>query len=85
MDGKIYEIHATPREVIFCISPRRQVRLLPEQVQEALGASGGNLEDVLDESFLLLDKPQSIARFQSVVARYPGQSIDRPEEEAEEE
>lgn len=78
MDGKIYEIHATPAEVIFCVSPRRQVRLSPGQVLEALGGDSSHLEDVLDQHFLLVDKPLSINSFQSLVARYPRQAIDRP-------
>ena len=78
MNGKIYEIHATPVEVIFCVSPRRQVRLLPVQVLEALGGENGHLEDVLDQNFLLVDKPLSINSFQSLVARFPRQAIDRP-------
>ena len=78
MNGKIYEIHATPGEVIFCVSPRRQVRLSPGQVLEALGSDSGHLEDLLDEHFLLVDKPLSITSFQNLVARFPRQAIDRP-------
>jgi hypothetical protein len=78
MDGKIYEIHATPGEVIFCVSPRRQVRLSPGQVLEALGGDNGHLEDLLDQHFLLVDKPLSISAFQGLVSRFPRQAIDRP-------
>ena len=78
MDGKIYEIHATPAEVIFCVSPRRQVRLSPGQVLEALGGDSGPLEDLLDQHFLLVDKPLSISSFQNLVARFPRQAVDRP-------
>jgi len=85
MEGKIYEIHATPGEIIFCVSPRRQVRLSPEQVLEALGTPGAYLEDALDEHFLLVDKPQSIHRFQNVVARFPRQAVDAPEGAGDEE
>jgi hypothetical protein len=59
MEGKIYEIHATPEEVIFCISPRRQFRLHAGQVLEALGLNGAHLEDALDDHFLLVEKPVS--------------------------
>src|SRR5437867_6219478 len=85
MEGKIYEIHATPEEIIFCVSPRRQVRLSPEQVLEALGATGAHLEDTLDENFLLVDKPLSINRFQIVVSRFPRQTVDTPEGAADDE
>ena len=78
MDGKIYEIHATPDEVIFCVSPRRQVRLTPPQVLEALGGDPAQLEDALDKHFLLVDKPASVNTFQNLVARFPRQTIDRP-------
>lgn len=77
MDGKIYEIHATPDEVIFCVSPRRQVRLSSTQVLEAL-AEGAHLEDALDRHFLLVDKPASIQSFNTLVARFPKQTIDKP-------
>lgn len=77
MDGKIYEIHATTDEVIFCVSPRRQVRLSSAQVLEAL-AEGNHLEDALDKHFLLVDKPDSIQSFNALVARFPRQTIDRP-------
>ena len=85
MDGKIYEIHATPGEVIFCVSPRRQVRLIPAQVLEALGAGAAHLEDALDDHFLLVDKPLSIHRFQNVVARFPKQALDAPDGAGDEE
>jgi hypothetical protein len=78
LDGKIYEIHATHEEVVFCVSPRRQVRLTPSQVLDALGSSGNHLEDALDLSFLLADKPSSIQSFNALVARFPRQTIDRP-------
>src|SRR5881628_1103906 len=85
MDGKIYEIHATPQEVIFSVSPRRQVRLLPNQVLEALGGGGSHLEDALDQNFLMVDKPASINSFQNLVSRFPRQTIDQPlSEEGEE-
>ena len=78
LDGKIYEIHATLDEVIFCVSPRRQVRLLPSQVLEVLGGDASHLEDALDHHFLMVDKPASIDSFQSLVSRFPKQAIDRP-------
>ena len=78
MDGKIYEIHATPDEVIFCVSPRKQVRLQPPQVLDSLGVPGGHVEDALDENFLLVDKPLSVTRFQNLVARFPKQTIEKP-------
>lgn len=84
-EGKIYEIHATPHEVIFCISPRRQFRLVSGQVLEALGASNSHLEDALDENFLLVDKPLSVSRFQSLISRFPNQTVERPEGTGEEE
>ena len=77
MDGKIYEIHATTEEVIFCVSPRRQVRLSPVQVLEALGGGLSHLEDALDQHFLMVDKPASVSSFQSLVARFPRETIDR--------
>ena len=80
MDGKIYEIHATPEEVIFCVSPRRQVRLTPAQVLDAIGGAD-HLEDLLDQNFLLVDKPASIKSFSSLIARFPKQTIDRPDAE----
>ena len=80
MEGKIYEIHATPDEVIFCVSPRRQVRLSPEQVLEALRGGPSHLEEALDEYFLLVDKPLSISRFRELVGRYPRQTVDSPEQ-----
>jgi hypothetical protein len=80
MDGKIYEIHATPDEVIFCVSPRRQVRLTPGQVLDAIGGAD-HLEDLLDQQFLLVDKPSSIKSFNTLIARFPRQTIDRPESE----
>ena len=83
MNGKVYEIHATPAEVIFCVSPRRQVRLSPGQVIEALGGEPAHLEDALDQHFLMVDKPVSISSFQNVVARFPRQTYDRPESDAE--
>ena len=78
MDGKIYEIHATVDEVIFCVSPRRQVRLRPPQVLEALGSGASHLEDALDEHFLMVDKPASVSSFHALVARFPRETIDRP-------
>ncbi len=78
MDGKIYEIHATDKEVIFCVSPRRQVRLTPDQVVEALDGGQSHLEDLLDQHFLLVDKPASVGAFQSLFSRFPKQTIDRP-------
>jgi hypothetical protein len=52
-------------------------------VIEALGAGSAALEDALDEHFLLVDKPLSVHRFQSVVARFPKQAVDAPEGEDE--
>ena len=72
-------------EVIFCVSPRRQVRLSPPQVLEALGGGLSHLEDALDEHFLMVDKPASVSSFQALVARFPRETIDRPlSEEGEE-
>ena len=77
MEGKIYEIHATPTGVVFCVSPRRQVRLTPRQVLDSLASGGNHLEDVLDQTFLLSDKPASIKSFNTLIARFPQQTIDR--------
>lgn len=85
LEGKIYEIHATPDEVVFCVSPRRQVRLSTGQVLESIGAGRGHLEDVLDQTFLLVDKPASIKSFNTLIARFPRQTIDRPDSEMDSE
>ena len=78
MDGRIYEIHATPGEVIFCVSPRRQIRLSPGQVLEALGGGLSHVEDALDQTFLMVEKPVSINAFQNLVSRFPRETIDAP-------
>ena len=85
MDGRIYEIHATSEEVIFCVSPRRQVRLTAGQVLETLGAAGSHLEDALDLSFLLVDKQTSIQSFNKLIGRFPKQTVDRPLSDLDEE
>ena len=85
MDGKIYEIHATASEVVFCVSPRRQVRLNPAQVLDALGAGNDHLEDALDREFLLVDKPTSVRTFGDLISKFPKQTVDRPFSESDDE
>ena len=75
-EGKVFEIRATREEVVFFQSPRRQVRASAAGLLEAIG-SGGTIEEVLDEHILMVDKPEAVARFSALAARFE-QRLPRP-------
>lgn len=68
-EGKVFEVRATCAEVVFFQSPRRQVRAAATGVLEAIG-SGVTIEEALDEHLLAVDKPESVARFGALAARF---------------
>jgi hypothetical protein len=66
-EGKVFEIRATPEEVVFFQSPRRQVRAPSVAVLETIGL-GETIEEALDQHLLAVDKPEAINRFNALTA-----------------
>ncbi len=65
--GKVFEIRATPEEVVFFQSPRRQVRAPVVAVLETIG-TGETIEEALDRHILAVEKPESVSRFNALTA-----------------
>jgi len=67
--GKVFEVRATPEEVVFFQSPRRQVRAPAVGVLEAIG-TGRTIEEALDGHILAVDKAESVIRFGALASRF---------------
>lgn len=67
--GKVFEIRATPDEVVFFQSPRQQVRAPAAGVLDAIG-HGATLEEAFDFHILEAEKPESIERFLALTAAF---------------